>query len=112
MIKKFLFSLIITSSVFLNVAFAEEINASVSASVIQSLQTAQPFVTDKVSDPSAAMVHLKGARTAAEKLQGNAPEVKKAVDMLNQAMIAVKSGDTKKASPALEEAIKAFEAVK
>ena len=109
MIKK---TLLVLSFSLLSVVFSSAFAESVGAEVAKHIETAQSFVNDQQSDPSAAVNHLKNARSVIEKLQSETPENKKAIESINLAIIAVKSGDTTKATSALNNAIKAAEQIK
>ena len=109
MTKKILLALsfVISLTVF-NSAFAE----GAGTEAAKHIETAQTFVNDQQSDPSAAVTHLKSARSVIEKLQNDTPENKQAIEAISLAIIAVKSGDNTKAAAALTNAIKAAEKVK
>ncbi|CAG1023217.1 hypothetical protein DOJK_02174 [Patescibacteria group bacterium] len=109
MTKKFLLALsfVLSLTVF-NSAFAE----GVGAEAAKHIETAKTFVSDQQSDPSAAITHLKNARSVIEKLQSDTPENKHAIEAISLAIIAVKSGDNAKATAALDSAIKATEQLK
>lgn len=111
MIKKFLLSVSMVFALAFNTGAFAEIS-STGAEVAKHIETAQSFVTDKQSDPSAAVTHLKNARAVIEKLQSDSPENKKAIEAISLAIIAVKSGDNAKAASALHDAVNAAEKIK
>ena len=109
MIKK---TLLVLSFALLSVAFSSAFAEGVGAEAAKHIETAKTFVSDQQSDPSAAVTHLKNARSVIEKLQSDTAENKKAIEAISLAIIAVKSGDTAKATAALDSAIKATEQLK
>lgn len=109
MTKKFLLAL---SFVLSLTVFDSAVAEGVGADVAKHIETAQTFINDKQYDPSAAVTHLKNARSMIERLESDAPENKQAIEAISLAIIAVKSGDNAKATAALTNAIKVAEKVK
>jgi hypothetical protein len=109
MTKKFLLTLTLLFSL---TGFSQAFAESTGDEAAKHIETAKTFVNDQQSDPSAAVTHLKSARSVIEKLQSEAPENKKAIEAISLAIIAVKSGDNTKATAALNNAIKAAGQVK
>ena len=64
------------------------------------------------SDFSAGTLHLKAARAASEKIQGNEATVKEGLNAINQGMIQGKYGDVAKSTAELNKAITIYQSIK
>lgn len=115
-IKKLALALFISSAFVAAapMAVAEEAAAVSSASeaavVIGHIEKGLEQV--QKSDFSAATLHLKAAREASGKIQGNEAIVKQGFENINQGMIQGKYGDVEKASAFLNKALDAYRSIK
>lgn len=90
-------------------AYAEEAPISAPASVSETISHIEAALIEiSKSDFNAAQVHLKAARTSAEKITGNEAVVKKANAFVIQGQIKTKLGDIKSASDELNKALELY----
>lgn len=115
-IKKLALALFVSAAfvVVAPVAVAEEVAvvsaASQAAVVLAHIE--KGLVEVQKSDFSAGTLHLKAAREASGKIQGNEAAVKDGLENLNQGMIQGKYGDVAKASAFLNKALDAYKRIK
>lgn len=95
------------------IAYAEETAASGSAAIVSETVShiEKALIEISKSDFNAAQVHLKAARSSAEKISGNQAIVKQANANVIQAQIQTKLGDIKKASEELNKALELYKSL-
>ena len=92
-----------------NIAFAEESPATAPAGVSQAIAHIEQAITEiRKSDFNTAQVHLKAARTAAETINTNEEQVKKANALVIQGQIKAKKGDIENSTAELNKALEIY----
>lgn len=92
-----------------SVAFAEEPAKSSTLSVNETIEHVEKALIEiKSSDFSAANLHLKAARAAAENITGNEAIVKQANNSVIQGQIESKKGDIAKSSALLNKGLELY----
>jgi hypothetical protein len=110
--KSALLALALSFSSISNIAFAEEVTSSASANTSSIISELEKGLTEVgKSDFSAAQIHLKAARTAAEPLAATSDAAKQAYATLIQGQIKAKVGDVAGASEIITKAISQFKAL-
>lgn len=105
-------SLVISLGVGSTTAFAEETSVSSSASISETIAHIEKALVEiSKSDFNAAQVHLKAARTSAEKISGHEEIVKKANALVIQGQIIAKKGDIKSSSDELNKALELYKSL-
>ena len=105
-------SLVISMGVSSATAFAEEATVSSSASLGETITHIENALVEiSKSDFNAAQVHLKAARTSAEKISDHQEVVKKANALVIQGQIKAKKGDIKSSSDDLNKALELYKSL-